>query len=704
MSIAVYPAIGATVYDDTGTQITHLGLLVTLNAYYTEMIRDGLLLLADPLGVSGATSLELDGGYLRGALVTDLTTRVGSFDGAILECSGRAAHFDGGGGTFRWVEGSATTANVGTVVGSTASGRWKRIFDGDVLDPCWFGAKGDGSTNDLTAIQLTLAALDTHDAIDFGARTYYLGTRTGASDAALQLVLSGLSDKTLISRGATFTLETTSQVSGYAPIIFKINNCQRLNFQGSWNFVDTKSWSTYASYGQTTSSMPVDWSGLSGAFALLVQEQCKDLRFGDLKFKNTRYGLSIGGIDGALPSEANRTQRVSIASLHAEDVTYPFLLTENGDDVSCPQLNTVNCLRAFDVYGCDNVKISANVRNSISGFSSIITRKKRDTSNITVDMRYYSDDGYPVQPLNLTLSPIIGYGDPYISEVDVKLTCSLVTVSAAREQQYAVGMGVYVPRTEAGAIVATDYTACTGAFRGITLDVDKGKFQQYLNMTPEIDYSTSYQKVPVKLIPRSGSGGTYDYGAGHVSDDTQYRLQRKFSFDLPSYYEFVSSDTYDAATYVFPISGWAPWKNNSVAAISASYGTQSWRWVRIGALVQYELLITLVASAATLAADHPGNWYFQLPYLPDQAGGGNPPLQEFGDVHFYDLSATDSYLGKCYFNGGSQYMQLIYRLIDNSGTPAILGSTQLHTSTLPVAATTGDTIRIKCSYMINNGY
>jgi hypothetical protein len=448
--------------------------------------------------------------------------------------------------------------------------------------------------------------------------------------------------------------------------------------------------------------MPSDWAGLSGAFCIYILEQCSDLRFGDLRFKNTRYGLCVAGIDGAVPSEANRTKRISISSLHCDDVQYPLLCAENGDDFTCPQLNAVNCMRAFDVFGCDNVSLNANIRNSINGFSSIITRKKRDTSNITVDMRYRSDDGYPIQPLNITLSPIIGYGDPYISNVNARLTCSLVTVDATREQQYAVGLGCYTPRTEAGAIVATDYTTCTGAFRGISLDIDKGKFSLYVNMTPEADYTTPYEKVPVQLTTRTGSGGTYDYPAKYAGDDSVYRLQRKISYDQPTYHEFVSSDTYHAASHVFPISGWAPWKNSSLAAITAAYGTQSWRWVRIGALVHYELTITIVASAATFATDHPGNWYFQLPYTPVQIGG-IPPRQEIGDFILTDTSADDQYLGKIYFNGGSDYAQGLLRIHDNSGTQAFLSTTAM-TATNPVAVTASDVITLRCSYMINNGF
>lgn len=60
---------------------------------------------------------------------------------------------DGGGGTFYYDSGSSTTDNGGTIIAPNAgSGRWKRIYSGAV-NVKWFGAKGDGTTDDSAAIQ-----------------------------------------------------------------------------------------------------------------------------------------------------------------------------------------------------------------------------------------------------------------------------------------------------------------------------------------------------------------------------------------------------------------------------------------------------------------------------------------------------------------------------------------------------------------------
>jgi hypothetical protein len=86
-------------------------------------------------------------------------TKASLTNGQQAVVSGYTTANDGGGGTFYWEAGSSTTTNGGTVFAANegGTGRWKRIYSGAV-NIRWFGAKGDNTTNDATAIQNALNA------------------------------------------------------------------------------------------------------------------------------------------------------------------------------------------------------------------------------------------------------------------------------------------------------------------------------------------------------------------------------------------------------------------------------------------------------------------------------------------------------------------------------------------------------------------
>lgn len=90
-------------------------------------------------------------GALRGLIgTTGQTVSVDSFSVA----------GDQGGGTFQWDTSSSSGDDGGTIIVPTGSstGRWKRVIqDGARYNVRWWGAKGDGSTDDTAAIQTALA-------------------------------------------------------------------------------------------------------------------------------------------------------------------------------------------------------------------------------------------------------------------------------------------------------------------------------------------------------------------------------------------------------------------------------------------------------------------------------------------------------------------------------------------------------------------
>lgn len=93
---------------------------------------------------------------------------------------------DGGGGLFWWNAANVTADNGGTIIQLNAggNGRWSRIYDSP-LNVRWFGAKGDGATDDNTAVTNWLAAI-AGIAGFASAGTYMVGSLVPPSNCLIQ--------------------------------------------------------------------------------------------------------------------------------------------------------------------------------------------------------------------------------------------------------------------------------------------------------------------------------------------------------------------------------------------------------------------------------------------------------------------------------------------------------------------------------------
>ena len=99
-----------------------------------------------PAGVDTLAALRLESGYANGD---------------IIEVFGHSAKGDGGGGQFKFDSSLSVADDNGVVIRPSTNpptGRWVRVayYEGKPLSVRWYGAKGDGTTDDTSALQATI--------------------------------------------------------------------------------------------------------------------------------------------------------------------------------------------------------------------------------------------------------------------------------------------------------------------------------------------------------------------------------------------------------------------------------------------------------------------------------------------------------------------------------------------------------------------
>lgn len=134
---------------------------------------------------------------------------------------GYYASGDGGGGEFHWSATSVAADNGGSVIlptGHVGQGRWLRIIHTDV-SVRWFGARGDGATDDYAAIMAAQAVVDGRGGtLYFPPGTYAVGQTihvpsgcTWRGDSSYYQLSAGLKSRILLTAAADSLLHVEAQ-------------------------------------------------------------------------------------------------------------------------------------------------------------------------------------------------------------------------------------------------------------------------------------------------------------------------------------------------------------------------------------------------------------------------------------------------------------------------------------------------------------
>ncbi len=168
--------------------------------------------------------------------ISDLKLTPGTTANQYANVLGYYAPGDKGGGDFYWDDTSIEDENGGTIfeVTGTATGRWKRNYS-DAVNVCWFGAKGNGVTDDTIAIQ---SAVNSISKIGGGILNFVFGRY-----AVTHIDFFGktYSNITLVGNNCTILpIYTTRNPGAYALTYGRFRDADAVFlFQGSTNYANT---------------------------------------------------------------------------------------------------------------------------------------------------------------------------------------------------------------------------------------------------------------------------------------------------------------------------------------------------------------------------------------------------------------------------------------------------------------------------------
>jgi hypothetical protein len=169
-------------------------------------------------------------------IISALRSSPGTKPNDVCRVLGYSSPGDGGGGTFYWDAGSSQSDNDGTIISpGTATGRWKRLYDGEI-NVKWFGIKGDGA--DYTArLAALLAWLPDGSVLDFqygevGLYSTVTGVTTGDAIPLNQTIRLFGKKNITVRNGKLFVPNPgTAPAKCRFPSTFILDGCENIRME-----------------------------------------------------------------------------------------------------------------------------------------------------------------------------------------------------------------------------------------------------------------------------------------------------------------------------------------------------------------------------------------------------------------------------------------------------------------------------------------
>lgn len=272
-------------------------------------------------------------------------------------------------GFFQRDDADTTSAdNGGTIIVDASGRRWMRVFV-TAVNVKWFGAVGDGVTDDTAAIQAAVAA---SNSIVVPPGNYYLDEYSSSNDVVFQLHNGTYNIQNI--GDVTFTLRTATGTGDCFPVVFDLKGAGGSSF-GKFRFRDL-------GYDDSTSNR-------RGLKAYRLTADGSTGSWGDVSIDRIQCNNCISPISFEGADSNNRVRGVHVSEIALENCYYGPLCQNQGDNFTVDVLSGSQVRRIYFVYGCKTHDVRIIDRNPKGSTGTInISRSAGGFNTEGLNIRY----------------------------------------------------------------------------------------------------------------------------------------------------------------------------------------------------------------------------------------------------------------------------------------------------------------------------